>query len=447
MLGWGGYWGWDPVENASLMPWLTGTAFLHSVMMQEKRGMMKVWNMVLVFSTFFLCIFGTFLTRSGVVSSVHAFAQSPIGPYFVGFLGGGILFSGWLLLERLDYLKSNQPLDSLISRESSFLFNNLLLLAACFAVLWGTLFPVISEAVTSTKISVGAPFFNKVNIPVGLLLLLLTGLGPLFAWRKTSTESLRRNFLMPAIISLAVGAALFAAGVRQFYAQASFILCVFVTITIVLEFYRGAHVIAQKSGESLLGAALTLTLRNTRRYGGYIIHFGIVLIFIGITGTVFNVEHEQEMAVGDRMPLGPYTLQMRDLSESDTPNYTTSKAQIVLTRGESQVGILVPERRFYKASRQPTTEVAIRPRLSEDVYIVYEGMSDDRRHAVISAHLNPLVNWIWIGGAVLVFGTLVALIPSRPSAGARPSRPKVEQYISTPTEPDKQHEVLVRSAT
>src|SRR3989338_8156481 len=243
VLGWGGYWGWDPVENASLMPWLTGTAFLHSVMMQEKRGMMKVWNMVLIFSTFYLCIFGTFLTRSGVVSSVHAFAQSAIGPFFVGFLGAGILVSGWLLLERLDYLKSNQQIDSVVSPAARFLFNNLLLLAACFAVLWGTLFPVITEAVKGVKISVGAPFFNKVNIPIGLLLLFLTGVGPLFAWRKTSLGSLRKNFLVPGVLALGVGAILFALGVRQLYPQISFILCTFVGLTVVLEFYRGAHVI------------------------------------------------------------------------------------------------------------------------------------------------------------------------------------------------------------
>jgi len=425
VLGWGGYWGWDPVENASLLPWLTSTAFLHSVMMQEKRGMMKIWNMVLVFSTFYLCVFGTFLTRSGVVSSVHAFAQSQIGPYFVSFLGAGILLCGWLLLERLDYLRSNQPLDSLVSRESSFLFNNLLLLAACFSVLWGTLFPVISEAVQGTKISVGAPFFNKVNLPIGLVLLLLTGLGPLFAWRKTSVASLRKNFLIPGLVALGVGAVLFALGVRSFYPQTSFILCAFVALTVAMEFYRGARVIRQKSGGSLLGAAVTLTKRNTRRYGGYIVHFGIVLIFIGITGTAFNVEREQEMAIGDRMPLGNYTLQMRDMTASDNPNYSSQTVYLVLARGGRELGVLQPERRFYKSSRQPTTEVAIRPRLSEDVYVVYEGMSDDRQHAVVSAHVNPLVNWIWIGGAVLVFGTLVALFPSTPASSGAPHRPQM----------------------
>lgn len=451
VLGWGGYWGWDPVENASLMPWLTGTAFLHSVMMQEKRGMMKVWNMVLVFSTFFLCIFGTFLTRSGVVSSVHAFAQSAIGPFFVTFLGVGILFTGWLLLERLDYLKSGQALDSLVSRESSFLFNNLLLLAACFAVLWGTLFPVISEAVQGVKISVGAPFFNKVNIPIGLLLLLLTGLGPLFAWRKTSVESLKKNFMMPGLFALACGAVLFALGVRQFYAQVSLILCVFVSITIFLEFYRGARVIGQKSGQNLLAAAITLTQRNTRRYGGYIVHFGMVLIFVGITGAAFNIDREQEMKAGDQMALGSYNLLLRGLTEHDNPNYASEKAVLVLSQGSRQLGILEPERRVYKASRQPTTEVSIRPRLTEDIYVVFQGMSDDGGQAVISAHLNPLVNWIWIGAGILVLGTLVCLIPSKPGAGKRPAPSRTSEASERPTPRPapvrEEHEVLARTST
>ena len=449
VLGWGGYWGWDPVENASLMPWFTGTAFLHSVMMQEKRGMMKVWNMVLIFSTFFLCIFGTFLTRSGVVSSVHAFAQSPIGPFFVGFLGCSILFSGWLLLERLDYLKSANQLDSLVSRESSFLFNNLLLLAACFSVLWGTLFPVISEAVQGVKISVGTPFFNKVNIPIGLLLLFLTGVGPLFAWRKTSLASLRKNFLIPGIISLAFGGILFVFGVREFYPQVSFILCAFVTVTVVMEFYRGARVIGQKTGQSLLGAAVTLTRRNTRRYGGYVVHIGIVLIFIGITGTAFNQEHEQEMVAGDRLQLGPYTLRLRELTGTDNPNYSAQYADLELYRGEKSLWLLKPERRFYKASRQPTTEVAIRPRLNEDIYVVFSGMTpkseQQQERAVISAHLNPLVNWIWIGGFVLVLGTLIALVPSQPGAGAV-SRFVPATPVATETKWKETDEVLARTA-
>ncbi len=333
-----------------------------------------------------------------------------------------------------------------MSRESSFLFNNLLLLAACFSVLWGTLFPVISEAIQGTKISVGAPFFNKVNIPIGLLLLALTGLGPLFAWRKTSIASLRKNFLAPGIASLAIGAVLFVIGVRQFFPQVSFILCAFVAITVGMEFYRGAHVIRQKSGQSLLGAAITLTQRNTRRYGGYIVHFGIVLIFIGITGTAFNVEREQEMAIGDRMKVGPFALEMRDLKELDNANYAAERASLVLMRDGNELGTLEPEKRLYKASRQPTTEVAIRPRLSEDIYVVYEGLSDDQHHAVISAHLNPLVNWIWVGGAVLIFGTLVALLPSKPGTGGSSIPPQATASRETISrKPKERHEVLAKT--
>src|SRR5438067_2397945 len=247
VLGWGGYWGWDPVENASLLPWLAGTAFLHSVMMQEKKGMMKVWNIVLVSATFFLCILGTFLTRSGVVQSVHAFARSEIGKYFVTFLALGIAATIYLILDRLDYLKSESELESVISRESSFLFNNLILLASCFAVLWGTLFPVISEAATGEKISLDADWYNRLMVPIGLGLLLLTGLGPLFAWRKTSLDSLRRNFQMPGIASLVLVGTLVAAGVRHFYALISFGFCLFVALTIVMEFFKGSKAIAAKT--------------------------------------------------------------------------------------------------------------------------------------------------------------------------------------------------------
>src|SRR5438067_2282434 len=244
VLGWGGYWGWDPVENASLLPWLSGTAFLHSVMMQEKKGMMKIWNIVLVSATFFLCILGTFLTRSGVVQSVHAFARSDIGKWFVSFIAIGIAATIYLILDRLDYLKSEAHLESVVSRESSFLFNNLILLASCFAVLWGTLFPVISEAVSGEKISLDPAWFNRLMIPIGLFLLFLTGVGPLFAWRRTSVESLRRNFMWPGIASLVLVAALIAFGVRSFFALISFGFCLFVALTIFAEFYKGARAIS-----------------------------------------------------------------------------------------------------------------------------------------------------------------------------------------------------------
>src|SRR5205809_2591809 len=255
-LGWGGYWAWDPVENASLLPWLSATAYLHSVMMQEKKGMMKVWNAVLVASSFFLCIFGTMMTRSGMVSSVHAFAQSPIGKYFTSFLALGIAATVYLILDRLDYLKSEAQLESVVSRESSFLFNNLVLLASCFAVLWGTLFPVISEAVSGEKISLDKEWFNQLMIPIGLFLLFLTGVGPLFAWRRTSSDSLRRNFMWPGAGALLLVIALLAAVMRNFYALIFFGFCLFVAINIALVFYQGSECIRPKSDMNLARSML-----------------------------------------------------------------------------------------------------------------------------------------------------------------------------------------------
>jgi cytochrome c-type biogenesis protein CcmF len=413
VLGWGGYWGWDPVENASLLPWITGTAFLHSVMMQEKKGMMKVWNIVLVSATFFLCIFGTFLTRSGLVSSVHAFAQSPIGTYFVWFLTLGIAGTIYLILSRLDYLKSENQLDSVVSRESSFLFNNVILLASCFAVLWGTLFPVISEAVSGEKITVGAPFFNKVNVPIGLVLLFLTGVGPLFAWRRTSTESLKKNFMWPAVASLALGAVLVALGMRHFYAIVCFVLCLFVTITILVEFYRGGRVIQGKQGLTLPGAMIELTHRNTRRYGGYLVHMGVVLMCIGFAGAAFNLTQQAELAVGDTLQLGKYEFRVTELKEDNNANHATAIAAVDVLKNGELLATMHPERRFYHASQQGTSEVAIRPRLNEDVYIVYAGVSNDGSKPILQVYINPLVTWIWIGALTLVFGTLVALVPSK----------------------------------
>ncbi len=413
VLGWGGYWGWDPVENASLLPWLSGTAFLHSVMMQEKKGMMKVWNMVLVSATFFLCILGTFLTRSGVVQSVHAFARSEIGKYFVSFLALGIAATIYLILDRLEYLKSESQLESVISRESSFLFNNLILLASCFAVLWGTLFPVISEAISGDKISLDVDWYNRLMVPIGLFLLILTGVGPLFAWRKTSAESLRRNFQYPGIASLLLAIGLFAAGMRNFYAIVSFGFCLFVALTIVIEFYKGASVIASKNGMNLARATVELTHRNTRRYGGYLVHMGIVLMFIGFTGHAFNQSEVKELNVGDSMKIGTYTLRMTDLKQGDNENYTWNRAIMQVFKNGDMLGTLEPEKRFYKASRQSTSEVGIRQRPNEDLYLNFGGMSDDNQRAVIQSYVFPLVSWIWIGGLVLIGGTLTCLVPSK----------------------------------
>ncbi len=418
VLGWGGYWGWDPVENASLMPWLTGTAFLHSVMMQEKRGMLKTWNMWLIFSTFMLSIFGTMLTRSGLVSSVHAFAQSSIGDWFVAFLG--IIFVVCLVLYLLNHkhLRSEHKLESLVSRESSFLFNNLLLLVACFTVLWGTLFPKISEWVQGTKVTVGAPFFNRVNIPVALLLLLLTAIGPLLAWRRTSLESLCRNFMFPLIGALIVGSILVAFGMKPwqdqsyFYSLMTIMLAVMVALTVISEFVRGGRVIGRHTGQNIFASMWQLARRNTRRYGGYIVHFGVVVIVIGFAGSAFNQDAEKEMSFGDKLTIGPYTLVCETYTEDDNANYGSQWAVMQVYKRGAKIATMTPERRFYKASQQTSTMVANRSTLAEDLYVVYEGQNQDTGRPIIKVHLNPLVMWIWIGVWIILAGTILAMIPN-----------------------------------
>jgi cytochrome c-type biogenesis protein CcmF len=439
VLGWGGYWGWDPVENASLMPWLTGTAFLHSVMMQEKRGMLKTWNMWLIFSTFGLSIFGTFLTRSGVVNSVHAFAQSSIGDWFVIFLAIIAAVCVYFYVRNRDHLKSEHRLESLVSRESSFLFNNLVLLVACFTVLWGTIFPILSEWVQGHKVTVGPPFFNRVNVPVALFLLLLTAVGPLLAWRKTSLESLRRNFLWPTIGALALGVFLVATppawgspfGMRPWqdvsylYSLMAIMLSVLVALTVISEFVRGGRVIASKTGQNLFAGMAHLTHRNTRRYGGYIVHLGVVMVIIGIAGAAFNQSGEKEMSYGDKLAIGQYTLVCRSYTQEETPNYSTSIAMMDVYRHGKLIDTLYPESRFYTATQQPQHIPTVMSSMKEDLYVVYEGENQDTGRPIIKAHLNPLVSWIWLGVLVMVFGTALALLPNsaplRATASARKS--------------------------
>src|SRR3954469_23234319 len=327
VLGWGGYWGWDPVENASVLPWLTGTAFLHSVMMQEKRGMMKTWNVWLIFITFMLSIFGTLLTRSGLVSSVHAFAQSDIGTYFWVFLLLTFLTCLFFYIRNRAQLRSENKLESLVSRESSFLFNNLVLLASAFAVLWGTLFPVLSEFVQGNKVTVGAPFYNKINIPIGLFLLFLTGIGPMLAWRKTSFDSVKRNFRWPTALAALTVIVLVLFGIRPwksddaaaYFSLMAWGLVVFVGVAITTEFWRGARVISRSTGLSRFGGLVQLTRRNTRRYGGYIVHYGVIVICIGFAGAAFNQSEERELGFHDSMQIGPYTLVCQKYTQDDNP--------------------------------------------------------------------------------------------------------------------------------
>src|ERR1700732_1613613 len=408
VLGWGGYWGWDPVENASLMPWLVGTAFLHSVMMQEKRGMLKVWNMWLVFATFWLAILGTFLTRSGIISSVHAFAQSSIGSWFAWFLSISFAVFVFFFFKNKSQLRSEHKLESLVSRESSFLFNNLLFLLLCFTVLWGTWFPKISELVQGNKVTVGAPFYNRVAVPVAMLLLLLTAVGPLLAWRKTSLESLKRNFLWPTVGAIAVAVFLMITpescvspfGLRPwkdfsyFYSLMAIALSVLVALTVASEFYRGGRVIAKHTGQNMFASMVQLTHRNTRRYGGYIVHFGVVVVIIGLAGAAFNLDKEQEMGYGDKMTIGPYTLVCRSYTDDDAPNYASEWAVLDVYKKGKQIDTMTPVRRFYKASRQTSTMPDIRSSLDEDLYLVFEGLNPDNGHPILKAHLNALVMWI-----------------------------------------------------
>jgi cytochrome c-type biogenesis protein CcmF len=428
VLGWGGYWGWDPVENASFMPWLTGTAFLHSVMMQERKGMMKSWNVWLIFSTFLLTLLGTLLTRAGLVSSVHAFAQSSIGTWFYVFMGIVLAVCVFTYIYQREHLKTEHHLESLVSRESSFLFNNLVLLAACFVILWGTLFPILSEYVEGTKVTVGAPFYNRVAVPIGLFLLFLTGVGPLLPWRATSFKSIRRNFVLPAIALWATVIVCLGVGVRpwangafssgHFYALVAFSVSAAVLTAVLSEFLRGAQVIARQTGRNLFAATWLLTRRNTRRYGGYIVHIGLVIVVIGLAGSAFNRNVESELGVHDRMRIGPYTLECTGFTQDTNPNYDSEYALLNVSENGKPLFQMTPERRVYLASQQPQTMVAIHSVPSWDLYVVYEGTNPDTGQPIIKAFLNPLVGWIWMGVLVMALGTCVALAPSLSPATA-----------------------------
>ena len=442
VLGWGGYWGWDPVENASFMPWLTGTAFLHSVMMQERKGMMKSWNVWLIFSTFLLTLLGTTLTRGGLVSSVHAFAQSSIANWFYIFMGIVLAVSIFTYILHRDHLKSEQRLESLVSRESSFLFNNLVLLAACFVILWGTLFPILSEYVQGSKVTVGPPFYNRVAVPIGLFLLFLTGVGPLLPWRATSLRAIRRNFVIPSIALWATVIVCFAVGVRpwkdgafdagNFYALVAFAISAGVLTAILSEFLRGAGVISRQTHRNLFAATYLLMRRNTRRYGGYIIHIGVVIVVVGLAGAAFNRSEERELALHDKLPIGPYTLECVGFTQDSNLNYNSEYALLDVYRDGKKQFQITPEKRVYLASQQPQTMVAIHSVPGWDLYVVYEGTNPDTGQPIIKAFLNPLVSWIWAGVVLMVFGTFVALMPSLTPATAALRVPATKP---APTEP------------
>ena len=431
-LGWGGYWAWDPVENASLLPWLTMTAFLHSVMIQEKRGMLKRWNLGLIVGTFLLSIFGTFITRSGVIASVHSFTQSNVGYFFLAFLVVCGILSFTLLYTRWPSLRADVQLESVVSREAAFLFNNLLLVGVAFSVLWGTLFPILSELVRGSKITVGPPFFNRVNVPLGLLLLALTGIGPLIAWRKASTANLRRQFTWPVASGVVTAVVLLVAGVRGLYPLMALSLAGFVTGTIVQEFYRGVRARHRMHGESAPLAFARLVARNRRRYGGYLVHAGIVIYCVAFSGMAFKREIEATLKPGQSATLASpfghtYTFTHVGVSQFEALNRIVSAATVQVAKDGKPAGLMSSEKRqhvdsFRRPTFEPSTEVAIRSSLQEDVYITYAGSVGGTEEAVYRFTINPLVWWVWFGGFVLAFGGLVTMWPGGGATVTAPQR-------------------------
>jgi cytochrome c-type biogenesis protein CcmF len=440
-LGWGGYWAWDPVENASFLPWLTMTAFLHSVMVHEKRGMLKRWNFGLIIGTFLLSIFGTFITRSGVIASVHSFTQSNVGYFFLAFLLVAAILAFTLLYTRWHLLEPDVKLESIVSREAAFLFNNLLFVGIAFSVLWGTLFPILSELVKGTKITVGPPFFNRVNVPLGLLLLGLTGVGPLIAWRKASTANLRRQFVAPVSLGLLTLGVLLLIGLRDMYAVMAWALAGFVGGTIMQEFQRGIRARQRMRGESLLIAAFRLIGRNHRRYGGYIVHAGILIYFVAFAGMAFKRQQEATLKPGEavemRSPFGhTYRFTHVGISQYEALNRVVSAATVQVSKDGRPAGLMTSEKRqhvdsFKRPTFEPSTEVAIRSTLQEDLYIVFAGAVNGTEEAVYRFNLNPLVWWVWFGGFVLILGGVVTMWPGMsPAVTARHEQPSASYQVS-----------------
>lgn len=418
-LGWGGYWGWDPVENAGALPWFTATAFLHSVMVQERRSMLRVWNVTLVILTFFLTIFGTFMTRSGVVQSVHAFGEDPeLARLFTMFMVSILVFSFGLVIYRLPLLRARNELDSWMSREAAFLVNNWILLFSAFFILFATMFPTLSEAVTGERITVGPPFFNQWMLPIGLVLLLLTGIGPLLAWRKSTFSNLRQQFLWPVASGLVIGGLFVGLGFRVWVSGLCFALCAFVTATVVQEFWRGTMVRRGTTGSDVLTALIGLVSRNKRRYGGYIVHLGIVLIFFGFAGEGFNIEEIVNLLPGQQAIVGNYTLRHDRLNVTEDTQKQTVTAYISVFRNDRQIATLYPARWFFFKSQQPTTEAAIRRSLPEDLHVVLGNFDAGTQSAHLQINVNPLVNWVWLGFGILALGTGIALLPERAFAFA-----------------------------
>ena len=415
VLGWGGYWAWDPVENAAFMPWLPATAFLHSVQVQERKQMLKVWNLSLIIIAFSLTIFGTFLTRSGILSSIHAFSSGPVGIIFLAFLAFILLTSFGLLAWRSKQLRSQPELDSLVSRESAFLLNNVVLVSALFTIFLGTIFPLISEAVAGVQVSVGAPYFNSVTVPLFLLLVFLMGVGPMIAWKKASWDNLRRNFLWPTVASFVVALFLFIWLVRDFLPLLGFTLLSFVVFTILFDTTLAVRARQRIAGEGVFSALVTLARRNQRRYGGLIVHLGVVLIFLGIAGSMsYSIEREVTLQIGEGLSIGRYHIQFEGLKRSQQPTHSRVEAAFRVFNEGHEIGVLSPALKFFPNQKSPVGRAVYRSTLIEDLYIILSGFSEvEQNQATLKVLVRPLVAWIWIGGFVIFLGTIVAVLPSR----------------------------------
>jgi cytochrome c-type biogenesis protein CcmF len=425
-LGWGGYWGWDPVENAGLLPWFTGTALLHSVIVQERRGMLKVWNVALVIVTFFLTIFGTFMTRSGVVQSVHSFGENrELAWLFTGFMVTTLTVSFGFVIYRLPMLRARNELDSWTSREAAFLANNWVLLFAAFFVLFATMFPTLSEAVQGERLTVAAPFFNKWLTPVGLILLFLTGVGPLLAWRQSTISSMYHQFLWPTVAGVVTAVGVGALGISFWSSGLCFALCAFVTMTITQEFWRAAGVRQRATGTDVFTALVGLLGRERRRYGGYIVHIGIVLVFLGFAGGGFEREEEASMTPGQEIVVAPYTVRFVGLSITEDAQKQAVTAQVETFKDGKSIGKMYPARWFFNGRKdEPTTEVALRRGIADDLYVVLASYRPDEQSATLKVKVNPLVNWIWMGVGVMAIGTFIALLPARAFGFATASVPE-----------------------
>ena len=432
-LGWGGYWGWDPVENAALLPWFTATAFLHSVMVQERRSMLRVWNMTLVILTFFLTIFGTFRTRSGIVQSVHAFGQdATLAWMFIVFMVALLGISFGLVIYRLPLLRARNELESWVSREAAFLVNNWILLFSAVFVLFATMFPTLSEAVTGARLTVGPPFFTTWMLPIGLILLALTGVGPLLAWRRSTVANLWYQFTWPVVLAVATGGGLYALGFRVWVSGLCFALCAFVCGTIGQEFVRGAVVRREATGTDLFTALVGLVARSRRRYGGYVVHVGIVLMFLGFAGSGYKLDSQILLRPGQEMSIGRYTVRYDRLSENSDARKQMITAHMTVLEDGAVVDQLYPARWFFfKHESEPTTEVAMRRTVAEDLYIVLAGYELDDQAASFQITVNPLVNWIWFGFTVLALGTGLALLPESAFAYAGATAPQGAATAST----------------